>query len=354
MKNVPSHIPSLSNIAKNLCISTSNNNNTKSIKEEKKEETKSILSTTFIPKIIAKSNTNTTNVTKTAKTKITNTNSTSNMKNASLHPNNLATALTTSNTTTSKPVSKYNSSLKLKADANYNNASKNISNSIKPVNQNKSVKSLAMKVESKIPSKGNCKVPIPATNEKKQTWNASASFAPMSRISPDLSNSPIKNNNFKESSYLPENSDIDYSNTKEEKKNIITNNLQSIGNGNCSRADKPSRHCKPISPQLNDTTATTTTTTTNNNNNNNNTDININKLVIEVPPFNNQSSTNNDIYYPLKSLQNHPYPSNIDVKNREIYLNNYEFFNVFKMDKKEFDILPLWKKMQIKKSVGLF
>lgn len=50
----------------------------------------------------------------------------------------------------------------------------------------------------------------------------------------------------------------------------------------------------------------------------------------------------------------HLLPAGIDKTRREHYLSNEEFFSVFDMERTEFDSLPRWKQVQLKKEKGLF
>jgi hypothetical protein len=49
-----------------------------------------------------------------------------------------------------------------------------------------------------------------------------------------------------------------------------------------------------------------------------------------------------------------PYPSNIDTRNRELYLSDADFMSIFKMTKDEFSKVPAWRKQELKKRAKLF
>jgi len=53
----------------------------------------------------------------------------------------------------------------------------------------------------------------------------------------------------------------------------------------------------------------------------------------------------------LSSLESHVCP---DPTCREMYLSDSDFARLFKMDKQDFSKLPKWKKLQLKKGVGIF
>ncbi|KAM7285764.1 villin-1-like [Ixodes scapularis] len=47
-------------------------------------------------------------------------------------------------------------------------------------------------------------------------------------------------------------------------------------------------------------------------------------------------------------------PTCVDPANKELYLNDEEFLRIFSMAYEEFEGLPKWKKLDLKKKVGLF
>lgn len=60
-------------------------------------------------------------------------------------------------------------------------------------------------------------------------------------------------------------------------------------------------------------------------------------------------------YYPYALLRTPgPFPVGIDVRYRELYLNDAEFESVFGTLKKNWSSIPLWKQISMKKAAGLF
>ena len=60
-------------------------------------------------------------------------------------------------------------------------------------------------------------------------------------------------------------------------------------------------------------------------------------------------------YYPYALLRTPgPFPVGIDVRYRELYLNDTEFESVFGTIKKNWSSIPLWKQISMKKAAGLF
>lgn len=47
-------------------------------------------------------------------------------------------------------------------------------------------------------------------------------------------------------------------------------------------------------------------------------------------------------------------PACVDPANKELYLNDEDFQRIFAMTYEQFDVLPRWKKLDLKKKVGLF
>jgi hypothetical protein len=58
-------------------------------------------------------------------------------------------------------------------------------------------------------------------------------------------------------------------------------------------------------------------------------------------------------FYSVEILKDNV-PLDVDLKNKELYLNDDDFKLVFKMDIIAFNKLPQWKKVTLKKNVGLF
>lgn len=60
-------------------------------------------------------------------------------------------------------------------------------------------------------------------------------------------------------------------------------------------------------------------------------------------------------YYPYALLRTPgPFPVGIDVRYRELYLNDAEFESVFGTAKRNWSSIPLWKQISMKKAAGLF
>jgi hypothetical protein len=61
------------------------------------------------------------------------------------------------------------------------------------------------------------------------------------------------------------------------------------------------------------------------------------------------------VFYPHDQLKAPgPYPSDVDIKCRELFLTDQEFYYIFQMTKQDFIDLPLWKQKLKKKSTLLF
>lgn len=58
--------------------------------------------------------------------------------------------------------------------------------------------------------------------------------------------------------------------------------------------------------------------------------------------------------YEVLSQPQHLLPGGIDKTKKENYLSNEEFFLVFDMERTEFQSLPRWKQVELKKEKGLF
>ncbi len=58
--------------------------------------------------------------------------------------------------------------------------------------------------------------------------------------------------------------------------------------------------------------------------------------------------------FALADLQQKPFPEGVDASQREIYLSRDEFMSAFEMDIESFNKLPKWKRVTLKKKVGLF
>ena len=66
-------------------------------------------------------------------------------------------------------------------------------------------------------------------------------------------------------------------------------------------------------------------------------------------------NSNSTLIYPYSALKAPgPYPPNIDTTIRESYLSEEEFESVFKMCREDYDEEPKWKKIALKKKLGLF
>ena len=60
-------------------------------------------------------------------------------------------------------------------------------------------------------------------------------------------------------------------------------------------------------------------------------------------------------YFPLSQLKGkNELPNGVNAKKLEVYLDESEFEEAFKMSKDEFYAMPLWKQRRAKKEVGLF
>lgn len=58
--------------------------------------------------------------------------------------------------------------------------------------------------------------------------------------------------------------------------------------------------------------------------------------------------------YSWQELQERPLPEGVDPLKLEAYLEEDEFEDVLGMTKEEFNTLPSWKQVNIKKEAGLF
>ncbi|XP_057188893.1 supervillin isoform X1 [Triplophysa rosa] len=58
--------------------------------------------------------------------------------------------------------------------------------------------------------------------------------------------------------------------------------------------------------------------------------------------------------YPLSTLQTRPLPQGVDPLRLEIYLTDEDFESVLEIKREEFDALPGWKQVNLKKAKGLF
>ncbi|KAL1281019.1 hypothetical protein QQF64_015619 [Cirrhinus molitorella] len=58
--------------------------------------------------------------------------------------------------------------------------------------------------------------------------------------------------------------------------------------------------------------------------------------------------------YPLAKLQTRPLPHGVDPLKLEMYLTDEDFEHVLDMKREEFDTLPGWKQVNLKKAKGLF
>jgi hypothetical protein len=68
-----------------------------------------------------------------------------------------------------------------------------------------------------------------------------------------------------------------------------------------------------------------------------------------------QSATNLTVFYPYSALKSPgPFPPDVDVCNRELYLSDAEFLAVVRCDKATWAGLPAWRQRSVKQSLGLF
>ncbi|XP_064844563.1 supervillin-like isoform X2 [Oncorhynchus masou masou] len=58
--------------------------------------------------------------------------------------------------------------------------------------------------------------------------------------------------------------------------------------------------------------------------------------------------------YPLEELLQTPLPEGVDPQRLEIYLSDHDFQTILKMKRVEYDSLPNWKQVSLKKSKGLY
>ncbi|XP_067308819.1 supervillin isoform X4 [Pseudorasbora parva] len=58
--------------------------------------------------------------------------------------------------------------------------------------------------------------------------------------------------------------------------------------------------------------------------------------------------------YPLATLQTRPLPHGVDPLRLEMYLTDEDFESVLDMKREEYDVLPAWKQVNLKKAKGLF
>ena len=57
---------------------------------------------------------------------------------------------------------------------------------------------------------------------------------------------------------------------------------------------------------------------------------------------------------PLKALKTSPFPEGVDPRNRELYLSESSFLQLFGVTKDEWKVLPTWRKVNMKLEQGLF
>jgi hypothetical protein len=65
------------------------------------------------------------------------------------------------------------------------------------------------------------------------------------------------------------------------------------------------------------------------------------------------NTTTTSQFYSYEDIKNNRI-TGINFSTKEQYLTDEEFYEVFKMTKSEFSVIKDWKKVSIKKSVGLF
>lgn len=90
-------------------------------------------------------------------------------------------------------------------------------------------------------------------------------------------------------------------------------------------------------------------------------EIRINPKISNAINHNNNNNNNgftevDGLYFSYEVLSQPPHllPAGIDKTKRESYLSKKEFFTVFDRERSEFDSLPRWKQVQLKKEKGLF
>uniref|UniRef100_A0A8C5SQV2 HP domain-containing protein n=3 Tax=Elapidae TaxID=8602 RepID=A0A8C5SQV2_LATLA len=59
-------------------------------------------------------------------------------------------------------------------------------------------------------------------------------------------------------------------------------------------------------------------------------------------------------FYPLADLLARPLPEGVDPLNLEIYLSNEDFEAALQLTREEYNALPSWKQVNLKKAKGLF
>uniref|UniRef100_A0A8C6WWS0 HP domain-containing protein n=1 Tax=Neogobius melanostomus TaxID=47308 RepID=A0A8C6WWS0_9GOBI len=58
--------------------------------------------------------------------------------------------------------------------------------------------------------------------------------------------------------------------------------------------------------------------------------------------------------FPLSQLQSRPLPDGVDPLRLEIYLSDQDFQTALEMTREEYERLPAWKQVNLKKAKGLF
>uniref|UniRef100_A0A8B9HWB6 HP domain-containing protein n=1 Tax=Astyanax mexicanus TaxID=7994 RepID=A0A8B9HWB6_ASTMX len=58
--------------------------------------------------------------------------------------------------------------------------------------------------------------------------------------------------------------------------------------------------------------------------------------------------------YPLEALQSRPLPHGVDPLRLELYLSDEDFQEALEMKREEYEALPGWKQVNLKKAKGLF
>ncbi|KAJ7992271.1 hypothetical protein DPEC_G00276790 [Dallia pectoralis] len=56
----------------------------------------------------------------------------------------------------------------------------------------------------------------------------------------------------------------------------------------------------------------------------------------------------------MEELLQNPLPEGVDPKRLEIYLSDHDFQNILDMKRDEYNSLPTWKQVSLKKSKGLY
>ena len=72
-------------------------------------------------------------------------------------------------------------------------------------------------------------------------------------------------------------------------------------------------------------------------------------------PERHNPNNNTDLTYSIEELTfPGPYPRDVDIQRRELYLNDYDFKQLLGCTKDEWKSVPPWKKVDLKKKFALF